>query len=295
MDKGEDRADRTGTGTRAMFALNMSIDLAEGFPILTTKKVPFKSVVAELLWFIEGSGDERRLAELTHGTRDPAKKTIWSPNAEGTTGSAFKPEFSGDLGRVYGVQWRSWKTTTVLDYDDYLGHGVGTTTYFGAKAQTSHTDQLAEVVDKLRTRPTDRRILMSAWNPGELDQMALPPCHMFVQFYLSNDRKLSCQMYQRSVDAFLGLPWNMPSYALLTHILAKVIGADVGTLTICMGDTHIYRDHFEQVKTQLSRNPHPLPKLVISDNVTNIDHLSVDDFTLDGYVCEPAIKAHMSA
>jgi thymidylate synthase len=183
-----------------------------------------------------------------------------------------------------------------LGWEDYLGHGGGATTYSGAKAQTTSTDQLAQIIDKLRNKPTDRRILMSAWNPGELDQMALPPCHMFVQFYLSNDRKLSCQMYQRSVDTFLGLPFNIASYALLTHIIAHTIGADVGTLTICMGDTHIYRDHFEQVRSQLARRPAAvLPRLQINTAAREIDDYKVADFELIGYNPQPAIAAKMSA
>ena len=296
LNKGEDRADRTGTGTRALFALTMNIDLADGFPLLTTKTVPFKAVLSELLWFIEGSGDERRLAEILHGTRDPSKKTIWSPNAEGTTGSSFKPAFQGDLGRVYGVQWRDWQSTTVDGYGEYLAGGrPDTTTYLNANVTTRRIDQLADVVNKLKNNPTDRRIIMTAWNPGELGQMALPPCHMFVQFYLSNERKLHAQMYQRSVDSFLGLPFNIASYALLVHALAHVIDAKPGTLTMVLGDTHIYKDHFAQVREQLSREPRSLPTLSIKRKVDSIDDFKMDDFELVGYDPHPAIKATMSA
>ena len=297
MHNGEDRDDRTGTGTRAIFGAHFAIDLSRGFPLLTTKKMPFKSVAGELLWFIEGSGDERRLAEITYGTRDPAKKTIWSPNAEGTTGSAFRPKFEGDLGRVYGAQWRDWKSSEIVGYDDYLNHhdGSNCTTYFGAKVKQTRVDQLAKVVDLLQNNPTDRRIILSAWNPGELDKMALPPCHIFAQFYLSNTRRLSCQMYQRSVDSLLGLPFNIASYALLTHMLAHVIKANVGTLNIVLGDTHIYKDHFDQVKLQVARKVNDSPTLTINRDVSSIDNFKMDDFELHGYNPQDAITAKMSA
>lgn len=296
LDNGEDRADRTGTGTRAIFGASLAIDLSQGFPLLTTKKVPFKSVLSELLWFIEGSSDERRLAEILHGSRDPANKTIWSPNAEHTSGSAYSPLYQGDLGRIYGVQWRSWKSYKLRDSSDSLSHPGGGTTYFGAKVLVETHDQLQQVVDKLKNNPTDRRIIMTAWNPGELDQMTLPPCHMFVQFYLSNDRKLSAQMYQRSVDSFLGLPFNISSYALLVHMLAHVVDATPGRLTLVLGDTHIYRDHFNAVEAQLQREPYEgLPQLVIKRKVTNIDGFKMDDFELIGYNPQPHIPAKMSA
>ena len=295
LEKGEDRADRTGTGTRATFAHTLNIELHQFFPLLTTKTVPFRAVLSELLWFIEGSGDERRLAEILHGTRDPSKKTIWSPNAEGTTGSSFKPAFPGDLGRIYGVQWRDWRHDDVLSYEDYLTHDEFGMTYFGARVRSKHVDQLAEVMHKLKTNPTDRRIIMTAWNPGELHKMALPPCHMFVQFYLSNDNKLSAQMYQRSVDTFLGLPFNIASYALLVHMISHVIGATPGVLTMVLGDTHIYKDHFTQVYEQLLRAPRALPKLVIKRQVSSIEDFKMDDFELVGYDPHPAIKAAMSA
>ena len=292
LDKGEDRADRTGTGTRSIFSATLNIDLREGFPLLTTKAVPFRAVLSELLWFIEGSGDERRLAELLHGTRDPSKKTIWSPNAEGTTGSKFVPSYPGDLGRIYGVQWRSWRQAQVMEYGDYLEHhdGSGAATYFDAKVQTSTVDQLAQVIHKLKTNPTDRRIIMTAWNPGELDQMALPPCHMFVQFYLSNDRVLHAQMYQRSADVVLGIPFNIASYALLVHALAHLIDATPGNLNMVLGDTHIYKDHLDAVNEQLSREPSgTAPRLSINRQVTSIDDFRMDDFTIAGYNPQPAI------
>lgn len=296
MDKGEDRADRTGTGTRSIFGVTLNIDLRECFPLLTTKKLPFRSILSELLWFIEGSGDERRLAELLHGTRDPSKKTIWSPNAEYTAGSKFVPTFKGDLGRVYGVQWRSWLSTRMTEYDDYLHHDDGrTSTYFGAKVQQTSIDQLADVIHKLKHNPTDRRIIMTAWNPGELDQMALPPCHAFVQFYMSNDSTLHAQMYQRSADVGIGTPFNIASYALLLHMVAHVVGATAGTLNIVMGDTHIYRNHFDALKQQLQRSPRAAPTLRINRQVADIDDFKMDDFELVGYDPHPAIKMEMAA
>ena len=273
LTNGERRADRTGTGTIGVFSRQLRIDLQAGFPLLTTKKVPFKSVLSELLWFMEGSGDERRLAEILHGTRDDSKKTIWSPNAEGTTGAKYKPQFKGDLGRVYGVQWRTW-----------------------AKPNGEHVDQLAEVIHKLKNNPTDRRIILSAWNPGELDLMALPPCHMFAQFYRSNDGRIDCKMYQRSVDTFLGLPFNIASYATLVHIIANEVGGYPGILTMDLGDTHIYLDHVDQVREQLSRVPlteHGVSELRIRD--TPWTDLTMADFDLVNYVHHDPIKARMSA
>jgi thymidylate synthase len=194
---------------------------------------------------------------------------------------------------VYGVQWRHWakyRAEQVLD-----GQGPGGVDYFSESIVREEVDQLADVIQKLKTNPTDRRILLTAWNPGELDQVALPPCHMFCQFYLSNDRKLSCQMYQRSVDTFLGLPFNIASYALLTHMVAHVIGATPGMLTLCLGDTHIYMDHMEQVKEQLLRTPFAMPELKINRQVTSIDDFKMEDFELIGYESHAAIKAKMSA
>lgn len=292
---GEHRADRTGTGTSAIFGEMLSIDLRNGFPAMTTKKLMWKALVAELLWFIEGSGDERRLAEIQYGTRDPSKKTIWSPNAEGTTGSKFQPKFPGDLGRVYGVQWRHWQNAQVRESLDEVAHADGSITHIGAKVLVQEVDQLKEVIQKLKTNPTDRRIILTAWNPGELGQMALPPCHMFAQFYLDNERQLSCQMYQRSVDTFLGLPFNIASYALLTHLIAHVIDAEVGILNMVLGDTHIYNDHREQVLTQLARKPHPAPYLKFNRKVTNIEDFKPEDFELVDYTSDESIKAKMSA
>lgn len=295
LDNGEDRQDRTGTGTRAIFGASLDIDLGQGFPIMTTKKVSFKSVASELLWFIEGSGDERRLAQILHDTRDADKKTIWSANAQSTTGSRFSPRFQGDLGRVYGVQWRDWTSSEVLQYDDYLNHDDTTTTYFGAKVQQTKVDQLAEVVRLLRTDPTSRRIILSAWNPGELHRMALPPCHILAQFYLSNDNHLSCQMYQRSIDVGLGLPYNITSYALLTHILAHSIGASVGHLRMVLGDTHIYLDHIDALREQATRTPSSAPTLLIKTDRLEFDGYQLGDFELIGYNPASSIAMRMSA
>lgn len=294
LNNGETRKDRTGTGTIAVFGRTMDIDLTKGFPLLTTKRVPFNSVASELLWFLEGSGDERRLAEILHGTRDPEKKTIWSPNAEGTSGSKFEPEFVGDLGRIYGVQWRSWQNIELVSDYDSITHDDGSFTYFNAKVKVKTLDQVQRVIDQLKNNPTDRRMIISAWNPGELDQMALPPCHMFAQFYLHNDGRLDCQMYQRSVDTFLGLPFNIASYALLTHLIANEVGCTVGKLKMVLGDTHIYSDHIEQVKEQLSRTPHKLPELKIA-RLARLSDIKLSDISVIDYQSHPAIKAKMSA
>lgn len=269
LDTGIDSADRTGVGTRSLFAEQLRFDLTQGFPAVTTKKLAWKSMVAELLWFLEGTGDERRLAEIQHGTRKPEKTTIWTANANA---DYWKPKarYDGDLGRVYGVQWRNWRKVD------------------GWKT----VDQLKNLIEGLQKDPTGRRHIITAWNPGELDQMALPPCHMMAQFYIRNNQ-LSCQMYQRSCDAFLGLPFNIASYALLTHLIAKTIGAEVNELVITLGDVHIYNNHFDAVATQLSRTPLALPKLHIADSATVWDS-KLDDFTLIDYQHHPAIQAEMA-
>jgi thymidylate synthase len=292
-EKGEHRLDRTMVGTKAVFGMMLNIDLNEGFPLLTTKRVPFKSVVSELLWFIEGSQDERRLAEILYGTRDPEKKTIWTANAEADYWKGGN--YPGDLGRVYGVQWRDWRTVKVNGYGDYLKHpGTETTTYFDAKVQVTKTDQLLDLINGLKTKPTDRRHILTAWNPGELSEMALPPCHMFAQFYLSNDNRLTCNMYQRSVDTFLGLPFNIASYALLTHLIAHCIGAGVGKLNIMMGDTHVYCNHLDAVQEQLGRTQRMLPTLKIVADHHDIDGFTMDQIVLDGYDPHGTIKAEMA-
>lgn len=290
---GEDRADRTGTGTKAIFGDCLRIDLSQGFPAVTTKKLAWKSMVAELLWFIEGSGDERRLAEIQHGTRDNAKQTIWTGNANA---EYWKPKakFPGDLGRVYGVQWRHWQNAEIKSHDDWLSHPDGGQTLFNAKVLVNEVDQLKQIIKTLKENPTDRRIVLTAWNPGEIHRMALPPCHMFAQFYLSNDYRLSCQMYMRSIDTFLGLPFNIASYALFTHLIAHVIGADVGELIMVLGDTHIYKDHIVAVQEQLTRHVYEAPKLVFNRTVTDIDDFKMGDFELADYDHHPTITATMS-
>ena len=265
---GEPRNDRTGVGTRALFARSIQIDLRQGFPAVTTKSLAWKAVVSELLWFIEGSGDERRLAEILHGTRDLSNKTIWSPNAESTTGSKYQPKFYGDLGRIYGVQWRAFHSATIID---------------DVEVQIKTTDQLRDLIDRLKSNPTDRRLILSAWNPGELDQMALPPCHLLCQLYLTNDGRLDCQMYQRSVDLGLGLPFNIASYALLTHIIARAVGAHAGILTMVLGDTHVYSNHIMALKTQIMRDTLPIPTLKFNTENTDIDAYKMGDFELEGY------------
>lgn len=265
---GKNKEDRTGVGTRSVFGYQMRFNLQDGFPATTTKKLAWRAVISELLWFLEGSGDERRLAEILHGTRDPSKKTIWTANAEA---DYWKPKarYEGDLGRVYGVQWRRWS--------NYLAYNF---------------DQVQTLIDGIKNDPNSRRHIISAWNPGELDQMALPPCHVLSQFDVT-DGKLSCQLYQRSCDMFLGVPFNIASYSLLTHIIARECDLDVGDFIWTGGDCHIYNNHIEQVKEQLSREERPLPKLVIAQD-KKLGTYTVDDFCLDGYDPHPPIKAEMA-
>ena len=264
LNNGERKDDRTGVGTISVFGRQLRFNLAEGFPAITTKKLAWKSVVSELLWFIEGTGDERRLAEILYGSRDTERSTIWTGNAQATYWTP-KANFPGDLGRVYGVQWRDWR-------------GV---------------DQLSKLIEGIKTDPNGRRHIITAWNVDELDQMALPPCHVLAQFYVSNG-KLSCHMYQRSVDVFLGLPFNIASYALLTHLIAQVCDLRVGELIISTGDTHIYSNHVEQVKEQLSREAYPLPMLLLRSEIKDIDKFLMDDIILDDYQSHGTIKAEMA-
>jgi thymidylate synthase len=256
FEHGVDKADRTGTGTRSVFGHQMRFDLAEGFPLVTTKKVHLKSIILELLWFLRGDGNAQWLQE--RGV------TIWNEWA--------KPD--GDLGPVYGVQWRSWPTP-----------------------DGGHIDQIAEVVRQLKTNPDSRRIIVSAWNVAELSKMALMPCHAFFQFYVAPSTgpgqagKLSCQLYQRSADIFLGVPFNIASYALLTHMLAQQCELDVGDFIWTGGDCHIYSNHHEQVRTQLAREPRPYPTLVIKRRPASIFDYAYEDFAVEGYDPHPAIKA----
>jgi len=265
LENGSVRKDRTGTGTIGVFGMQSRYDLSLGFPAVTTKKLAFKACSSELLWFLEGSNDERRLCEILHGNRNSDKKTIWTGNA---TSKYWLPnaEFIGDLGRVYGVQWRD----------------------FGG------VDQVVKLVNNIKKDPYGRRHILTAWNPGQLDQMALPPCHCFAQFYVSADGKLSCQMYQRSCDMFLGMPFNIASYSLLTHMIAQVCGLEAGEFVHVLGDAHIYLNHVEQVKEQLEREPLPLPTLWINPDVKDILNFTMEDFKLENYQSHSAIKADMA-
>lgn len=249
MDKGTVKTDRTGVGTKSIFGHQMRFDLSEGFPLLTTKKVHLKSIIYELLWFISGDTNVRYLQE--HGV------SIWDEWADE----------NGDLGPVYGHQWRSFPTPN--------GGSV---------------DQLSQVLDLIKNHPDSRRMLVCAWNPAEIDKMALPPCHCLFQFYVANGR-LSCQLYQRSADTFLGVPFNIASYALLTLMIAQVCDLKPGEFIHTTGDTHIYLNHFEQVKEQLSRTPRKLPRMILNPDVKNLFDFKYDDFKLEGYDPYPAIKA----
>ena len=265
---GDDRTDRTGVGTRAVFGKQLDIRVLQGFPLTTTKKTAFKMIKSELLWFLEGSTDERRLAEIHYGTRDAANKTIWTANAQA---DYWKPKakFDGDLGNVYGRQWRSWSSGDV------------------------QIDQLAQSIDKIKSNPTDRRMLVSAWNVGELGNMALPPCHMFYQFFVAGDR-LSLQMYQRSVDTMLGLPFNIASYALLLEMVAQVTGKKADRLILALGDTHIYKDHLWALPVQLQREPLAPPTIRLNPDVKHIDDFKMDDIELLNYQSHDAIKLDMA-
>ncbi|GGF15657.1 thymidylate synthase [Youhaiella tibetensis] len=252
LEKGTDKSDRTGTGTRSLFGYQMRFDLSEGFPLLTTKKLHIKSIVYELLWFLRGDTNVRWLQE--RGVR------IWDEWADE----------NGDLGPVYGSQWRSWPAP-----------------------DGRHIDQIANVVHSIRTKPDSRRHIVSAWNPAEVDEMALPPCHCLFQFYVANG-KLSCQLYQRSADTFLGVPFNIASYALFTHMMAQVTGLEVGDFVHSFGDVHLYSNHFEQARLQLEREPRPLPKLTLNPDVKALEAFTFEDFTITGYDPHPHIKAEVA-
>jgi len=276
LENGDLRPDRTGVGTRSLFGLQLRFDLTAGFPAVTTKKLAWRSVVSELLWFIEGSGDERKLKELLYGDPNSDKKTIWSDNESADYWQRRK-KFKGDLGRIYGVQWRTWRAPV-----------------FGANRMgIKHIDQLVDLINGIKSDPYGRRHIITAWNPGELDLMALPPCHMMAQFYVSNGQ-LSCQMYQRSADMFLGVPFNIASYALFTHMIAQVCNLEVGELIITLGDAHIYNNHIDQVKEQLSREPMALPVLTLNPAISVITNFGMDDIELIGYNSHGAITAPMA-
>ena len=287
LDNGEIKDDRTGVGTYSVFGRHLRFDLRRGFPAVTTKKLAWKACVGELLWFIEGSSSDRRLAEITHGSAE-GKVTIWTPNAEASYWK-HKAKFEGDLGRVYGVQWRHWnKYRTEKDMGS--AHKGGTR----LAVDKTEIDQLANLIKGLTTDPNGRRHILSAWNVSELDEMALPPCHVISQFYVNKNKELSCHMYQRSVDVFLGLPFNIASYALFTHLLAHHCDLKVGELVISTGDTHIYKSHIDQVKEQLTREPHPLPTLMLNASKTNIFEMTMEDIHLENYQSDGPIKATMA-
>jgi len=262
LEHGSFKSDRTGTGTTSYFGLQLRFDLEKSFPAITTKKLAWKSVVSELLWFLEGSGDERRLSEILFGSRSLDKTTIWTANAKSSYWLP-KAQFDGDLGRVYGVQWRDF-------------NGV---------------DQISSLIEGIKKDPDSRRHMLTAWNPAELNDMALPPCHVLSQYYVNNN-KLSCQMYQRSCDMFLGVPFNIASYSLLTHIIARECGLEVGEFIWVGGDCHIYSNHVEQVKIQLDRDIRPFPQLVFEKK--EIKDYVVDDFNLLGYDPHPTLQATMA-
>lgn len=252
MTNGTDRSDRTGTGTRSVFGRQLRVDLRAGFPLLTTKKVHLKSIIYELLWFLRGDTNVRWLQE--RGV------SIWDEWADA----------NGDLGPVYGSQWRSWPD------------GRGGT-----------IDQIANVVESIRTRPDSRRHIVTAWNPAEVEDMALPPCHCLFQFYVAEGR-LSCQLYQRSADIFLGVPFNIASYALLTHMVAQVTGLEVGEFVHSFGDVHLYSNHFEQAKEQMRREARPLPRITLNPDRSGILDFEYEDFLITGYDPHPAIKAKVA-
>jgi len=270
MENGIDREGRNGF-TRSVFVKQMRFNLEDGFPAVTTKRLPFKSVLSELLWFIEGSGDERRLCEILYDTRDVSKKTIWTANAQADywleRGLA---KFDGDLGRVYGVQWRHWKNS-----------------------DGEEIDQLAEIVQRIKDNPYDRRLIVSAWNPGELDKMALPPCHRDFQFYVA-DGRLSLHMNQRSCDMFLGVPFNIASYSILLAMVAQVTGLKAHEAVFTFNDAHIYGDHMNAVTQQLERTPDALPELWINPDITDINDFTMKDIRLKNYKPQKTIKAKMA-
>ncbi|WP_134767679.1 thymidylate synthase [Nocardioides sp. 1609] len=253
LDEGVEKGDRTGTGTRSVFGHQMRFDLTEGFPLVTTKKVHTRSVFAELLWFLRGDTNVRWLQD--RGV------TIWDEWADA----------DGDLGPVYGYQWRSWPTPD--------GH---------------HVDQIAQVVEQLRTNPDSRRHVVSAWNVADVPRMALAPCHTMFQFYVAPSEgggRLSCQLYQRSADVFLGVPFNIASYALLTHMVAQVTGLEVGDFVHTLGDAHLYSNHLDQARLQLTREPRPLPRLVLDPSVTALDEFDLEHVRVEGYDPHPGIRA----
>jgi thymidylate synthase len=252
LDHGVDKTDRTGTGTRSVFGYQLRFDLSEGFPLVTTKKLHLKSIIYELLWFLRGDTNVKWLQE--RGVR------IWNEWADE----------NGDLGPVYGKQWRSW-----------------------GKADGGTVDQISEVLRMIRETPDSRRMIVNAWNVGELDQMALLPCHALFQFYVANG-KLSCQLYQRSADVFLGVPFNIASYALLTQMMAQVCGLQPGDFVHTLGDAHLYNNHLDQARLQLTREPFPMPRLWLNPERKSLFDFDYEDINIEGYQCHPVIRAEVS-
>ncbi len=252
LDNGVDKSDRTGTGTKSIFGYQMRFDLQKGFPILTTKKLHLRSIIHELLWFLKGETNIKYLNEYN--------VTIWDEWADK----------NGELGPIYGKQWRSWK-----------------------KHDNTTIDQISNLIHQIKTNPSSRRLIVSAWNVGEIENMALPPCHILFQFYVANG-KLSCQLYQRSADVFLGVPFNIASYALLTMMIAQVCNLEAGEFVHTLGDAHLYNNHLKQTELQLSREPKKLPKMSINQEVKDIFGFKFDDFTLEDYEAHPHIKAEVS-
>lgn len=265
---GDDKGDRTGTGTRSVFGYQMRFNLQDGFPALTTKKLHLRSIIYELLWFLQGRTDVGWLQER--------RVRIWNEWATEEQCARFGRK-EGDLGPVYGHQWRNFGASLNED-GSYNTDGV---------------DQIKRAVDTIRNNPNSRRILVTGWNPHEADRVALPPCHTIFQFYVVNG-KLSCQLYQRSADVFLGVPFNIASYALLTHLIAKVTGLEVGDFVHTFGDVHLYSNHFEQARLQLSRECRPLPTLVLDDDITDLFDVRFDQIKLEGYDHHPAIRAKVA-
>ncbi|ADG94346.1 thymidylate synthase [Arcobacter nitrofigilis DSM 7299] len=275
LENGTLKEDRTGTGTKSVFGYQMRFDLSEGFPLVTTKKCHLKAIISELLWFLEGSTDERRLAEIHYGDKAEniiGKKTVWTANAD-NQGVALGYENSDtvkELGPVYGSQWRSWKTND--------GKAI---------------DQVSELIEQIKNNPDSRRLILSAWNVAEIEKMALPPCHTFFQFYVANG-KLSCQLYQRSADIFLGVPFNIASYALLTMMVAQVCDLEVGDFVHTFGDAHLYSNHLEQANLQITREPFPKPTMKINPDIKNIFDFKMEDFELSNYQAHEHIKGVMA-
>ena len=265
LDQGEPRSDRTGVGTKSIFGTSLVFDLTKGFPAVTTKKLAWRAVCAELLWFLEGSTNERRLCEILHGTRDPSKRTIWTDNFEKQGKDLGYTD--GNLGPVYGKQWRNF-------------NGV---------------DQIANVINEIKTNPTSRRLIVSAWNPKDIPAMALPPCHLLFQFFVSGSN-LDAIWYQRSIDVGIGLPFNIASYALLTYIIASITGLTPRTLKFFGGDTHIYNNQIEALQTQVRRVPLPLPQLKMPkiESLEDLKKVKVTDFVLENYTYHEPLKMKMA-